>query len=476
MRTTISRVWGALAALAVLGAASVPAAPAGDAPTVPAAAERLAEAIRFPTISWEETDRFDREAFLRFHAFLERSFPRVHRSLRREVVNEYSLLYTWQGEDPNQKPILLTDHFDVVPVAEETLDEWQHPPFAGAIADGFVWGRGTMDDKSAAMALLEAVESLLAQGFAPKRTIYLAIGHDEELGGDEGAAATAALLRERGVRLEFTLDEGGAVVSGAVPGVEAPVAMIGVAEKGYAIIEVTARGDGGHSSMPPRTTAIGRLARAIQRIEDNPMPARVSGPAGLLFDEIGEHMKFPLGTVVENRWLFSPILRFYLSGNPATNALIRTTTAVTVVSGGVKPNVLPGTATALVNFRLLPGDTGEDVFAHVREAVEDDDVAVELVYAHEASPVADPKSASFELLRASLAEVMPDVIAAPYLTVAGTDTKHYVDLAENSYRFHALRAGPDDLTRAHGVNERIAVANYAECIAFNEAVIRRAAE
>jgi carboxypeptidase PM20D1 len=179
---------------------------------------------------------------------------------------------------------------------------------------------------------------------------------------------------------------------------------------------------------------------------------------------------------VRNRRLTGPILRAYLSGNQATNAMIRTTTAVTMVEGGVKPNVLPDTATASVNFRLLPGDTGEDVLAHVRAAVEDEDVSVELTYAHEASPVADPASASFELLRASLAEVMPDVIAAPYLTVAGTDTKHYVDLAENSYRFNALRAGPDDLTRAHGVNERVAVANYAECVAFSAAVMRRATE
>ena len=476
MRIEIPGLPGALAALILLGVASVPTARAEEGLTVPGAAERLAEAIRFQTISWEEEGRLDRETFLAFHVFLERSFPRVHASLRREIVNEYSLLYTWTGTDPSRKPILLTDHFDVVPVAEDTLNDWEQPPFAGAIADGFVWGRGAMDDKSGALALLEAVEGLLAQGFAPQRTIYLAIGHDEEIGGVEGAGATAALLRERGVRLEFTLDEGGAVVSGAVPGVEAPLALIGVAEKGYVTIEVTAHADGGHSSMPPRTTAIGRLARAIQAIEEHPMPARVSGPAALLLDEIGEHMSFPLGTLVENRWLTGPILRSYLGGNPATNAMIRTTTAVTMVSGGIKPNVLPDRAMASVNFRLLPGDTGEDVLAHVREAVDDDEVTVELAYAREASPVADPKSASFELLRASLAEVMPDVIAAPYLSLGGTDTKHYVDLAENSYRFNALRAGPGDLTRAHGVNERVAVDNYDECIAFNQAVIRRAAE
>jgi carboxypeptidase PM20D1 len=476
MQTKISGIAGTIAALAMLWVASAPVVRADQAPAVPAAAERLAEAIRFQTITWGDAERLDREVFLSFHAFLERSYPRVHASLQREFVSEYSLLYTWPGEDPSRKPVLLTDHFDVVPVAEETLDQWQQPPFSGAIADGFIWGRGTIDDKSGTMALLEAVEELLAQGFAPQRTIYLAFGHDEEMGGPEGAGATAALLRERGVALEFTLDEGGAVTTGAVPGVEAPVALIGVAEKGYATIEITAHGEGGHSSMPPRTTAIGRLARAIQRIEEHPMPARVSGPAALLLDAVGPHMRFPLRMAVGNRWLFGPMLRRRLARSPATNAMIRTTTAVTMTKGGVKENVLPDTATATVNFRLLPGDTGEDVLAHVRDALDDDDVDIEMMTSHEASPVADPESASFELLRASLAETMPDVLVAPYLTVGGTDTKHYADLAENSYRFNPLRVGPDDIKRAHGVNERIAVANYAECIAFNEAVIRRAAE
>ena len=475
MRAMISRIQVSLAALAMLSAAPAPVARAVGTEDLPAA-ERLSEAIRFQTISWGEEKPLDREAFLGLHAFLERSFPRVHASLRREVVNEYSLLYTWSGKDPSQKPILLTDHFDVVPVVEETLDEWEQAPFEGAIAGGFIWGRGSLDDKSGVLAILEAVEGLLAQGFAPRRTVYLAFGHDEEVGGDEGAGATAALLRERGIELEFTLDEGGAVVSGVVPGVERPVALIGIAEKGYVNLRVTARAPGGHSSMPPRSTAIGRLARAIQRIEEDPMPARVAGPAALFLDEVGGHMKFPLGTLVENRWLFGPIVRAYLARDPATDAMIRTTTAVTMVEGGVKENVLPDTATATVNFRLLPGDTGEDVLAHVREAVADDEVAIELVLASEASPVADPESASFELLRASLAEVMPDVIAAPFLSLGGTDTTHYVDLAENSYRFDVLRVGPDDRTRVHGVNERIAVANYAECIAFSQAVIRRAAK
>jgi carboxypeptidase PM20D1 len=425
-----------------------------------AAAERLSEAIRFQTISWGEAERLDREAFLGLHALLERSFPRVHASLRREVVNQLSLLYSWPGTDPSQKPILLTDHFDV-PVVERcwrgsTLLRWRD-------RRRFIWGRDPRRRRAAA-------SWRRWRGCSPRVCPGPSTWPSATTIEARRAGATAALRRARD-RFEFT-DEAGQV---AVPGIERPVALIGIAEKGYVNLRVTARAPGGHSSMPPRSTAIGRLALAIQRIEEHPMPARVAGPAALFLDEVGGQMKFPLGMLVENRWLFGPILRWYLARDPATNAMIRTTTAVTMVEGGVKENVLPDSATATVNFRLLPGDTGDDVLAHVREAADDDGVTLELVPETEASPVADPASASFELLRASLAEVMPDVIAAPFLSLGGTDTKHYVGLAENSYRFNALRVGPEDRTRAHGVNERIAVSNYAECIAFNQAVIRRAA-
>jgi carboxypeptidase PM20D1 len=264
----ISRTAVFVAALATFSAAAVPLAGSAGAEDLPSsAAARLSEAIRFETISWGEAERLDREAFLGLHALLERSFPRVHASLRREVVNQFSLLYTWTGTDPSQKPILLTDHFDVVPVVEETLGEWEHPPFDGAIADGFVWGRGSLDDKSGVLSILEAVEGLLAEGFAPRRTIYLAIGHDEEVGGDEGAGATAALLRERGIRFEFTLDEGGAVVSDTVPGIERPVALIGIAEKGLREPPRHRPRPGGHSSTcrPQRRSAGSRSRSSASR-------------------------------------------------------------------------------------------------------------------------------------------------------------------------------------------------------------------
>jgi carboxypeptidase PM20D1 len=235
---------------------------------------RLAQALRFATISHEDPAQVDRAPFRELHRFLEESFPQVHHSLKREVIEEYSLLYTWQGTDASLAPALFAGHIDVVPVESGTETEWQYPPFEGCVEEGYIWGRGALDDKVAVLGLLEAAEALLARGFQPHRTIYLAFGHDEEVGGTYGAKRIAALLQQRGVRLEFALDEGLAVTEGIIPKVSKPVAMVGIAEKGYLCLELSAESRGGHSSMPPSETAIGILSAAITRLERHPMPPR----------------------------------------------------------------------------------------------------------------------------------------------------------------------------------------------------------
>lgn len=244
-----------------------------------AAADRLAEAIRFETVSRQDPGSRDRQAFRDFHAFLARRFPGVHRALEREVVNGESLLYTWPGTERRAKPILLVAHQDVVPVEPGTESRWSQPPFSGRIADGFVWGRGAMDQKVSVLGILEAVESLVAQGVEPARTVYLAFGHDEELGGTDGAAQIAALLKSRNVRLDYVLDEGLMIGEGLIPGVRPPIAMVGIAEKGRLTLELRATARGGHASMPPPQTAIGVLAAALAKLEANPMPATVGGAA-----------------------------------------------------------------------------------------------------------------------------------------------------------------------------------------------------
>ncbi len=441
------------------------------------AALRLAEAVRFRTISYGPGAPVEAAAFDALDSFLVRSYRRVHAVLGRESVNRFSRLYRWQGSEPDLKPILLIGHLDVVPVEEGTEGDWSEPPFAGIVADGAIWGRGTLDDKPAVLGPLEAIEYLLGQGVArPKRTVYLAFGHDEELGGADGAGKIAALLAERGVRLAFTLDEGSIVAHDLVPGVDRPVALVGTAEKGYLSLELTARAEGGHSSMPPRTTAVGKLARAIDRLQTNPLPAALEPPASDMFEFLAPRMALPMRAVMANRWLFEPLIVARLEGSPSTNAMVRTTIAPTIVRGGVKDNVLPTEARGVINFRILPGETIASVIEYVRRTVDDPDVDVRPVGdGNEPSPVSDSGSASFAALGRTVMQVFPDVAVAPALVIAGTDSKHYVGLAENSYRFLPVRLGPKDLARFHGTDERITVESYAEVIRFYVRLLRNVA-
>ncbi len=436
--------------------------------------ERLAAAIRIETVSHEDAAEFRAEPFLALHKLLAESYPQLHAKLERKRVGDYSLLYTWRGSDAKLAPVLLTAHLDVVPVTPEALPDWDHPPFAGEIADGFVWGRGALDDKGSLITMLEAVEELVASGFQPARTIYLAFGHDEEIGGARGAKAISDLLASRGVRLWMSLDEGLAIVRGA-GGIQGSAALIGIAEKGFLTLDLTARAPGGHSSTPPRETAIGRLARAIERVEENPLPARIEGVAAQTFDALAPQIPVSRRLFLNNRKVFSPLLEWFLARDPATNAMIRTTTAVTMIRGGVKENVLPQSATASVNFRLLPGDTVDGVVEQVREIVDDPEIEITKRTADEASPVAPTDGAQFEVIRAALRELDPGLPVAPGLVLGGTDTKWYGQISDAAYRFVPFHFDPEDLTRVHGSDERISLENVRQGIRFYGALIRQVA-
>lgn len=443
------------------------------------AAGRLAGALRYRTVSATLSDPATRLEFTGLHEYLKESFPRAHAGLERETVNGLSLLYRWQGSEVSLAPMLINAHFDVAPVEEATVERWTHPPFAGKVADGYVWGRGAIDMKHSLMALLEAAEYLLAEGFAPRRTIYFAFGHDEETGGGSGAAEITSLLAGRGVSLGFTLDEGSAVTHGIVPGLARPAALIGVAEKGYATLKITARAEGGHSSMPPRETAIGRLAGAIKRLEANPMPARLEPPASDMFDTLAPDMSFGFRLLLANRWLFDTLLLYRMESSPAANATVRTTMAPTMVTGGIKPNVLAKKAMAVINYRILPGDTIESVITHTRAAVDDPSLEIGPFDAdgglsNEPSRISDRNSDSFAMLAMTIRQIFPDAVVAPSLVIGGTDSKHYEAAAENSYRFLPLRLTNADLPLLHGTDERISIANYETMIRFYIQFLRNA--
>lgn len=443
----------------------------------PAAANRLAQAVRFRTVSHQDPAQFPAEAFRSFHAFLERSFPRMRAALARESVNDYSLLYRWRGADASLPPVLLLAHQDVVPADPVSLDKWSHAPFSGDVADGFVWGRGALDDKGSVMALHEAVEALLAQGFKPARTVYLAFGHDEEVGGRQGAAAISGLLASRGVHLQSVLDEGQAVTSGIVPGIDRPVALVGIAEKGYLSLELLVEAEGGHSSMPPPQTAVGILAAAVARVEASPFPAQLTAPVRRQFEFLGPEQGWGMRLVLSNLWLFEPLLQRRMEKSPQTAAMLHTTIAPTMLEGSIKENVLPMRARAVINFRVLPGMTTGDVIARIRAVVADPRVTISPTGTSrsEPSPVADTQGESFARLHRAIAATFPDAVVAPSLVLGATDTRHFTGIADNLFRFLPARLARTDLKRYHGIDERVAVDNYVEFVRFYMRYIREVA-
>jgi carboxypeptidase PM20D1 len=410
-----------------------------------AAAARLAGALQFETVSFQDRSSMDAGAFLELHSYLETSFPRVHAALQRETVAELSLLYTWPGADPAVKPALLLAHQDVVPVEEQGLDDWSIAPFAGELRDGFVGGRGALDDKCGLFGILEAVELLLEQGFVPERTHYLAFGHDEEVGGVEGAAVIAELLESRGVEIEYLIDEGGMFLEGLAPGVSGPVAAIGIAEKGYLSVELTVESPGGHSSNPPPETSVTILANAIHRLSENPFEARMTDPGREFLIRIAPRLPFLQRMAIANLWLTEPMVTRTTESDRVASASVRTTMAPTIFNAGVKDNVLPKRARAVVNLRILPGDTVAGVLEHLERVVDDDRVSlVPAGFGQEPSAVSSFSTTAYRGLERSIRRALPreDLIVTPFLLLGGTDSRHYTSLTDQVYRFRGLTLSP----------------------------------
>ncbi len=436
-------------------------------------AERLGLAVQYKTIADMDQSKIDGNSFLGLHRLFKTLYPQVHSQLKVETVNEYSLLYTWEGKDPDLKPIMLISHLDVVPADESEEGGWTYPPFSGEIAEGHVWGRGTLDIKNGVIGILEAVEYLLKHDFQPERTVYLGFGHDEEVGGKNGAAAIADLLQSRGVELGSLLDEGGAVIAGFMPEVDTPVGVIGISEKGYLSLKLTVSVDGGHSSMPPEETAIGILSKAIANLENNPMPAHLE-VVEFLMSYLGSVLPFTQRMLFANTWLFGGILKKQLSKSKMMNASIRTTTAPTIINAGVKDNVLPGRAEAVVNFRILPGDDLRSVYEMVLERINDERVEVSPLEGDtlegesgwNPTPVADTESPYFLKLSQLVRQAYPDALASPYLVVGATDARRYASITDNAFRFNPVKLSRDELARMHGVDERISIENCEKMVSF----------
>lgn len=427
-------------------------------------AERLAAALRCVTVSTDDPADIDDAAFERLGAHLEQSFPRVHAELDCERFG-HSRLYRWPGVEPDRVAAILLAHQDVVPVDDP--QRWTHPPFAGVVDDEFVWGRGAIDDKSRLLAILEAVEAALAAGIRPRHTIFLAFGHDEEVFGDTGAMHMAQRLRDQGVFADLLLDEGGMVTTGVADRIEPPVATIMLGEKGYATVRLSVTEVGGHSSMPGRQTAVGRIARAVARIQDHPMPLRMTPVTADMLARLRTVLPTPRRQLLRLADLVAPLVTRVMAARPQTEALVRTTTAPTVIRGGVKSNVLPQHAEAFVNFRILPGDSVDSVLAHCRKVVRDNGVRIEPAGVCSEPTVNATPGAAFDMIAAITRAIVADAVITTGIVPGATDSRHYHDLAETRCNFAPIVLGERDLASIHGTDERLSRVNYARLIEFN---------
>ena len=423
-----------------------------------AAINNLAASIRFKTISHQDKEKFSPQEFEGFIKWAADTYPEFHSAMQLEML-EYTLLFKWEGSDNSLAPILLTAHYDVVPVIPGTESIWEEEPFAGVISNNRIWGRGALDDKSGVVGMMEAATYLIKNNFQPTRTVYFSFGHDEEIGGG-GAAQVTEKLKQEGVQLQWSLDEGSFVNRGFFPGVDKLVAPINVAEKGIMNLLIVAKAKGGHSSTPPKKTAVTILADALIKLENEPLPGSLEGLSAVMFDEVSKHMPFGYRFLFANRWLFGGLLDSQMSSTPVINAMIRTTTAPTMLSGSIKSNVLPIEATALINFRLHPRDSIESVTEHVRRVVGSDQVEVRTLGGMEASGVSSWESPGYEIISSSLSKVYGEVVSVPGIMIAASDTRHYSKVADNSFRFNPFSIVPEDMTGFHGTNESIAVDSF----------------
>lgn len=433
---------------------------------------KLQALVRVPTVSDRDPERVDTGAFDRLLDELALQFPLLHARLERTRIDSHGLLFRWAGRAAD-RPVVLMAHLDVVPVDETA--PWHYPPFGAEIHDGAIWGRGTLDDKGAVVGICEAVETLLEQDFVPNQDVWLSFGCNEEVSGTAAGLAVAE-LEARGVRPWFVLDEGGAIASEAFPGVGAPIGVVGVTEKGVTSLELRVEGRGGHASTPARMGPTARLARAITRLDRSPMPAGIPEPTVELFRRMAPHASLALRPLLANAGRLRPVLtRALLAAGPEPAAMTRTTFAVTTLSGSPALNVIASSARAGVNIRIMVGDTVAGVLEHVRRSIADDRVLVEVVERNEPSPVSPIDDEAFALLEATIVDVFPDAVAAPYVMMAATDSRFFTAICARVYRFAPFRMSKAQRESIHSYDEHLGVDALVDGVCWYQRLIERIA-
>lgn len=437
-------------------------------------AKKVSQAIQIPTVSYANCESIDYSVFEVFQQMLQDQFPLLHRNLEKIIINRYSLLYKWAGSNPTNQSVLYMAHMDVVPIAEGTEKDWEEKPFSGKIKDGFVWGRGTLDTKVTLISSMEAVELLLEEEFKPKEDVYLAFGHDEEIGGKEGALKIVEYLKANNVYLSHVMDEGGLVSEDAVPGVDKVVALIGIGEKGYADLRISVKGEGGHASMPPKSTALGQIAKVISNLEKRQLPLELTSPVAGFLRTIGPELPLLSKMMLANLWLFKPLFMRAFALTIIGNALLRTTTAATMSEASNASNVLPQIASVIFNFRIALSDSTDKLIRHIKRVNNNIPIDIEVIRMSEPSKISCTKSEGYRRIKEITRFVFGDVLVAPYVVLAGTDAIKYEPVCNNIYRFAPIQITKQEIDLIHNTNERISIANLEKAVMFYKCLIMQA--
>ena len=429
----------------------------------------LAAMIRCKTISHRDSSLDDIGEFEKFEKLLPTLFPSVFKKCSFEKVGDRGILIKWSGRS-HEDPTVLMAHYDVVNVEEA---DWQKPAFEGIIENGELWGRGTLDTKGTLNGILQAAEAMINDGFVPERDMYFAFGGNEEVNGD-GSLGIVNLFKQRGITPGLVVDEGGAVCTGVFPGVKQPIALIGTGEKGQLNIRYTVKGGGGHSSSPKANGPVIRLSKACLNVEKASFKYTLTQPTAELFDTAGRYSTFLYKLIFANQWCFGPVLGLYskLVGGEM-NAIVRTTTAFTQMTGSKGENVIPAHATMVSNHRIIPGENVESVVAHVTKAVNDDKVQVSVINGINPSVISKTDCKAYDIVRSTVAETWQDAIVSPYLMVAGSDSRHWGAISDKVYRFSAMALSKEERSMIHGNDERIPLATISKTVEFYIRLMKR---
>ncbi|WP_153796559.1 M20/M25/M40 family metallo-hydrolase [Foetidibacter luteolus] len=433
------------------------------------AVNNLSRAIQMKTISEDKGAVCDTASFVNFRNFLDSSYPLIHAQLEKTIINEFSYIYRWKGNDSSLKPYLFLAHSDVVPVEPSSQNLWHVPPFAGTIKDSAVWGRGAIDDKGSLIALMEACEALLKQGFKPRRDIYLCFGHDEELGGNNGAAQIVKWFESKNIYAALVADEGGIITKENFKDLNRPVALLGVAEKGHVSFELTVEKEGGHSSMPEKETAIDILSRALTHLREKPTPVNINAATNAMLNKIGPGLGFTTRMALANRWVFESMLIKTFESSKGKNASIHTTIVPTIIESGVKENVIPSVAKATVNCRIMPGESAAGVLAFIKDAINDDRIKIkQLPFFAEPGKTSPIDGVAYKKAEAAAYKLMDDIIPVPFLMIGATDGRYYDKISDAVIRFLPAL----DPQGFHGIDEKITFDDFRRMIYYYQLMIK----